>query len=97
MSSRLDGKIAIVTGGSRGIGKAIATACAAEGAQVVVSARKEAGVQAAVAEIWSRVNSETLDAETDFDGYQADFLKLFGFGLPGVDYGADVDQQVSLD
>ena len=54
-------------------------------------------VQAAVAEIWPRVTSETLEQETDFSGYQADFLKLFGFGLPGIDYDADVDQQVSLD
>lgn len=38
---RLDGKVAIVTGASRGIGKAIAFAYAAEGATVVIAARTE--------------------------------------------------------
>ena len=36
---KLDGKVAIVTGASRGIGKAIAKICGAEGAKVVCAAR----------------------------------------------------------
>lgn len=40
MTRRLDGKIAIVTGSSSGIGKAIALTFAAEGAAVVVAARR---------------------------------------------------------
>ena len=43
MTTRLDGKIAIVTGASRGIGKAIAIGLARQGAKVVATARLRAG------------------------------------------------------
>jgi enoyl-[acyl-carrier protein] reductase/trans-2-enoyl-CoA reductase (NAD+) len=48
-------------------------------------------VQNAVAALWPQVTTENLRQVTDFEGYQQDFLKLFGFGLPGVDYEADAD------
>ncbi len=50
-------------------------------------------VQAAVAELWPKVETETIDELTDFAGYHENFLKLFGFGLPGVDYEADIDPE----
>ena len=51
MELRLDGKVALVTGASRGIGRAVAAAYAAAGANVVLSSRKEDALQEAVAAI----------------------------------------------
>jgi len=50
MDLELDGKVAIVTGGSRGIGKAIGTALAAEGASVALVSRSAATLDPAVAD-----------------------------------------------
>jgi enoyl-[acyl-carrier protein] reductase/trans-2-enoyl-CoA reductase (NAD+) len=50
-----------------------------------------------VKEIWPRVTSGNLREITDFNNYQEEFLKLFGFGLPGVDYDQEVDPMVGLD
>ena len=51
MAGPLDGKAAIVTGGGRGIGRAVALALAAEGARVVVSARTRDELDEVVAAI----------------------------------------------
>jgi enoyl-[acyl-carrier protein] reductase/trans-2-enoyl-CoA reductase (NAD+) len=55
-----------------------------------------AEVQAAVAEIWPQVTTENLAQLTDIAGYRSDFLKLFGFGLPGIDYDADSEPHVTM-
>ena len=51
MELRLDGKVALVTGASKGIGLAIAQACAASGARVVLSSRKQEQLEAAAATV----------------------------------------------
>src|SRR5207302_8655002 len=56
MDLRLDGKVAVVTGASRGIGLAIATALASSGAKVMLSARKREGLEKAAAGIEGEVD-----------------------------------------
>lgn len=43
-------------------------------------------VQRKVEEIWEQVTEENLFELTDFEGYKAEFLRLFGFGFASVDY-----------
>ena len=51
MSRSVQGKIAVVSGGSTGVGKAVAKQLAEAGAQVVMLARRPDRLEAAVAEI----------------------------------------------
>ncbi len=51
---KLDGKVAIVTGASRGLGRAIAVALAEAGADVAVTARSEDALEATAAEVRER-------------------------------------------
>ena len=64
----LEGKVAVVTGGSRGIGKAIARRLAEEGADVVISARTEDTLEATAKEIATatgrRVDPVSADLST---------------------------------
>jgi enoyl-[acyl-carrier protein] reductase/trans-2-enoyl-CoA reductase (NAD+) len=53
-------------------------------------------VQAAVAQIWPQVTTENLAALTDIVGYREEFLKLFGFGMPGIDYDAEVEPHILM-
>ncbi len=48
-------------------------------------------IQHAVREIWPRTSTENLATETDIAGYRTEFLKLFGFGVPGVNYEAETE------
>lgn len=53
-------------------------------------------VQQLVGKRWIEVNSDNLAELGDFEGYQSSFLRLFGFGLSGVDYAADTDPNVTV-
>lgn len=53
-------------------------------------------VQAEVSAIWPQVTTENLPQLTDISGYRTEFLKMFGFGLPGVNYDAEVEPHLPM-
>ena len=53
-------------------------------------------VQAAVVEVWPKVTTDNLAELTDIAGYRSDFLRLFGFGLPGIDYDAEAEPNIPM-
>ncbi len=53
-------------------------------------------IQAEVNKLWPQVNTENLAQLTDIVGYRSEFLKLFGFGFPGIDYEKDIDPHVEM-
>lgn len=50
----------------------------------------EPGLQSEIDRIWREVTSENVTELTDLAGYREDFMRLFGFDVAGIDYGADV-------
>lgn len=65
MDLGLKGKVALVTGGSQGIGRASATLLAREGAHVVISARREKELAEAAAAIRGEAGVDVLGVPTD--------------------------------
>jgi 3-oxoacyl-[acyl-carrier protein] reductase len=66
----LDGKVALVTGSSRGIGRAIAIALAAEGCDVMLTGRDEAALQEASGEV-GKLGRRSHVATLDLRGKEA--------------------------
>jgi enoyl-[acyl-carrier protein] reductase/trans-2-enoyl-CoA reductase (NAD+) len=54
-------------------------------------------VQDEVSALWKNVVTTNVNDIADVKGYEEDFLKLFGFGLKGVDYNADVEVDLSME
>lgn len=53
-------------------------------------------IQTEVNKLWSEISSDNLDTHADLEGYHQDFYRLFGFGIDGVDYDADIDPDVRI-
>ena len=83
MDLKLTGKLALVSGSTAGIGHAIATALAAEGARVIVNGRTQAAVDAVVAGIGAGPGGEVLGFAGDLS--QADAAETLVRRFPGIE------------
>ncbi len=54
-------------------------------------------VQQACRDLWPTINDANLFSETDYQLYKDEFLKLFGFGVKGVDYDAEVSPEAKFE
>jgi NAD(P)-dependent dehydrogenase (short-subunit alcohol dehydrogenase family) len=81
MSRKLEGKIAIITGGSTGIGLATAKRFASEGAHVIVTGRRQAELDAAVSAIGNATSiqvdsSNMAELDTLFDRVRSEIGRI---------------------
>ena len=53
-------------------------------------------VQDQVAELWPKASTESLPLIGDLDGYKTEFLSLFGFGLDGINYSSDTNENLPI-
>ena len=53
-------------------------------------------IQSIVGKRWEEVETSNLNELADFKGYQSSFLRLFGFGLDGVDYSVETDTSLGV-
>ena len=80
MEISLDGKVALVTGASRGIGRAIAASMAAAGAKVMLNSRKQDALEAAAGEMTGDVDVFAANAGDDDAGERAVLATIERFG-----------------
>jgi NAD(P)-dependent dehydrogenase (short-subunit alcohol dehydrogenase family) len=87
MDLMLEGKRAIVTGGSRGIGKAIARQLAREGCDVAIGARSEGPLKEAAAELSKETGRKFVPLTLDTMSVESikSFVKAAGDALGGVE------------
>jgi len=53
-------------------------------------------IQNAIKELGPKITTENLFELTDYQAYKDDFMKLFGFGIKGINYEKDIDSQVEF-
>ena len=53
-------------------------------------------VQKEVMTKWNILTNENLKEFADLQGFRNDFLRLFGFGIQGVNYEEDVEHQLKI-
>lgn len=87
MDLELSGRRALVTGGSRGIGKAVARQLALEGADVAIAARDQARIEAAVAELSAESEGRVLGRSVDTGDAKsvAEMVRAVADELGGID------------
>ena len=82
LGRRFDGRVAIVTGASRGIGLAVAQRLVDEGGKVVITARKPEGLAAAVAELGGEEHAVYVAGRADDPEHQDEAIataqRVFG-------------------
>jgi len=76
---KLKGKVVVITGSTRGIGRAIARSCAQQGARVIISSRKESAVKE-TCETFQKEGFEVSGIKADV-AVNADLIKLFKHSL----------------
>ncbi len=54
-------------------------------------------VQQKIKALWPKVETENLVELTDIEGYRDEFHRLFGFGVAGIDYAAEVNPEVRIE
>ena len=53
-------------------------------------------VQKQILSLWENVSESNIKDIADIDEYWKEFYEIFGFGIEGVDYDADVDIQINI-
>lgn len=80
MEISLEGKVALVTGASRGIGQAIAASMAAAGAKVMLNSRKQDALEAAAAQMSGEVDVIAANAGEEGSGQRVVQATIERFG-----------------